>query len=111
VLKTRYSKLTNLFQIQGIKKHADESVGINHLFSLLLYVTFVSRQGDFKAFNNLCYPELDIFAAHVARCASNILMYEYTTLKVPKCEIFDRSDFNDFYTIKSLREGDCGVKI
>jgi hypothetical protein len=23
-------------------------------------------------------------------------------LKVPKCEIFDRSDFNDFYTIKSL---------
>jgi hypothetical protein len=32
-------------------------------------------------------------------------------LKVPKCEIFDRSDFNDFYTIKSIREGDCGVKI
>jgi hypothetical protein len=31
--------------------------------------------------------------------------------QVPKCEIFDRSDFNDFYTIKSLREGDCGVKI
>ncbi len=34
-----------------------------------------------------------------------------TLLKVPKCEIFDRSDFNDFYTIKSLREGDCWVKI
>ncbi len=33
------------------------------------------------------------------------------TLKVPKREIFDRSDFPDFYTIKSLREGDCGVKI
>jgi len=32
-------------------------------------------------------------------------------LKVPKCEIFDRSDFHDFYTIKSLREGDFGVKI
>jgi hypothetical protein len=32
-------------------------------------------------------------------------------LKVPKCEIFDSSNFNDFYTIKSLREGDCGVKI
>ncbi len=32
-------------------------------------------------------------------------------LKVPKCEIFDRSDFNDFYTIKSLCEGDFGVKI
>jgi hypothetical protein len=32
-------------------------------------------------------------------------------LKVPKREIFDRSDFPDFYTIKSLRLGDFGVKI
>jgi hypothetical protein len=32
-------------------------------------------------------------------------------LKVPKCEIFDRSDFHDFYPIKSLKEGDLGVKI
>ncbi len=32
-------------------------------------------------------------------------------LKVPKCEIFDRSDFDDFYTIMSLCEGDFGVKI
>jgi hypothetical protein len=31
--------------------------------------------------------------------------------KVPKCEIFDRSDFPDSYTIKSLRVGDFGVKI
>jgi hypothetical protein len=31
------------------------------------------------------------------------------TLKVPKCEIFDHSDFHDFYTIKSLWEGDFGV--
>jgi hypothetical protein len=30
---------------------------------------------------------------------------------VPKCEIFHRSDFNDFYTMKSLWEGDFGVKI
>jgi hypothetical protein len=30
---------------------------------------------------------------------------------VPKREIFDRSDFPDFYTIKSLRVGDFGVKI
>jgi hypothetical protein len=34
-----------------------------------------------------------------------------TTLKVPKREIFDRSDFPDFYTIKSLRVGDFEVKI
>jgi hypothetical protein len=32
-------------------------------------------------------------------------------LKVPKREIFDRSDFPDFHTIKSLRMGDFGVKI
>ncbi len=30
---------------------------------------------------------------------------------MPKGEIFDRSDFPDFYTIKSLRVGDFGVKI
>jgi hypothetical protein len=30
---------------------------------------------------------------------------------VSKCEIFDRSDFHDFYPIKSLWEGDFGVKI
>ncbi len=30
---------------------------------------------------------------------------------MPKCEIFDRSDFQDLYTIKSLREGDLGVKL
>jgi hypothetical protein len=32
-------------------------------------------------------------------------------LKVPKREIFDRSDFPDFYTIKSLRAGDFRVKM
>ncbi len=33
------------------------------------------------------------------------------TLKVPKREKFDRSDFPDFYTVKSLRVGVFGVKI
>ncbi len=32
-------------------------------------------------------------------------------LQVPKREIFDRSDFPDFYIIKSLRVGDFGVQI
>ncbi len=32
-------------------------------------------------------------------------------LKVPKREIFHRSDFPDFYTIKPLRVGNFGVKI
>ncbi len=30
---------------------------------------------------------------------------------MPKREIFDSSDFPDFYTMKSLRVGDFGVKI
>ncbi len=30
---------------------------------------------------------------------------------MPKREIFDRSEFPDFYTIKSIRVGDFGVKI
>jgi hypothetical protein len=38
------------------------------------------------------------------------LLYR-SCLKVPKREIFDRLDFPDFYTIKSLRVGDFGVKI
>jgi hypothetical protein len=30
---------------------------------------------------------------------------------VPKCETFHRSDFDDFYAIKSLCEGGFGIKI
>ncbi len=41
----------------------------------------------------------------------NNVNWHCCALKVPKREIFDRSDFPDFYTIKSLREGDFGVKI
>jgi len=33
------------------------------------------------------------------------------SLKVPKCEIFDLFDFNDFYVIKSLKVGDRRDKI
>jgi hypothetical protein len=41
----------------------------------------------------------------------HILKKKTNYLKVPKREIFDRSDFPDFYTMKSLRVGDFGVKI
>ncbi len=37
--------------------------------------------------------------------------YPSASLKVPKREMFDRSDFPDFYTMKSLHVGDFGVKI
>ncbi len=39
------------------------------------------------------------------------VMADGFTLKVPKREIFDRSDFPDFYTIKSSWVGDFLVKI
>ncbi len=50
------------------------------------------------------------------QCKHNFLAGTYGfflpfSLKVPKREIFDRSDFTDFYTIKSLHVGDFGVKI
>ena len=37
--------------------------------------------------------------------------YKKHALKVPKCEIFDSSDFPYFYTIKSSCVGDLVVKI
>jgi hypothetical protein len=40
---------------------------------------------------------------------------EYTRdqceLKAPKCEVFDRWDFHDFYTIKTFWVGDFEAKI
>jgi hypothetical protein len=48
----------------------------------------------------------------VAACRTSFqILLASSTLKVPKREIFDRSDFPDFYTMKSLRVGDFGVKI
>jgi hypothetical protein len=48
-------------------------------------------------------------------CATNASMWYGAgliySLKVPKREIFDRSDFPDFYTIKSSWGGDLLVKI
>ncbi len=38
-------------------------------------------------------------------------IYTKKLLKVPKCEIFDRSDFHDFYSIKPFWVGDFGAKI
>ncbi len=39
------------------------------------------------------------------------VMFAYMKLKVPKREIFDRSNFPDFYAIKSSWKGDLVVKI
>ncbi len=50
-------------------------------------------------------PPLSLDSPHLLRKS------QIKYLKVPKCEIFDRSDCHDFYPIKSLWEGDFGVKI
>ncbi len=39
------------------------------------------------------------------------ITFNNAMLKVPKCEIFDRSDFHDFYSIKPFWVGDFGAKI
>jgi hypothetical protein len=54
---------------------------------------------------------LDFNFMSIKRMAGILFKGSNFLLKVPKCEIFDRSDFPDFYTIKSLCEGDFGVKI
>jgi hypothetical protein len=41
----------------------------------------------------------------------SLLYRDFGHLKVPKCEIFDRSDFHDFYSIKPVWVGDFGAKI
>jgi hypothetical protein len=43
-------------------------------------------------------------------CYGGEQVIRVSELKVPKREIFDRSDFPDFYIIKSLCGGDFGVK-
>jgi hypothetical protein len=44
-------------------------------------------------------------------CVSPATGKSHFLIKVPKREIFDRSDFPDFYTIKSSWVGDLLVKI
>ncbi len=60
------------------------------------------------------FPFLRYMIINIRSCMSRLEELNFTLkdlLKVPKREIFDRSDFHDFYTIKSLRVGDFGVKI
>jgi hypothetical protein len=56
------------------------------------------------ALRGLCRP-LRVQASY----ASQVRYLRYL-LKVPKCENFDRSDFHDLYTIKSLRNVTLGLK-
>ncbi len=65
----------------------------------------MSRLGD--DYTTVCTEEASNY-----KCNKNVFVsLSGYRLKVPKREIFDRSDFPDFYTIKSLRVGDLSVKI
>ncbi len=58
----------------------------------------------------LSSPHPDFRLERWLGCSRVLTLIAMLDLKVPKCEIFDRSDFPDFYTIKSRRKGDFGVK-
>ncbi len=71
----------------------------------------LSRKFAHNYFAKICNDFMSCFCCH-----KNVPFVRHNSdnfpfLKVPKREIFDRSDFPDFYTIKSLRVGDFGVKI
>jgi hypothetical protein len=57
------------------------------------------------------FPDFFIFIFYIKYKKSAICVLYLVYLKVPKREIFDRSDFPDFYTMKSLRVGDFRVKV
>jgi hypothetical protein len=60
---------------------------------------------------NRRFPVTEIFI-QVSNVPLLSSMVHISGLKVPKPDIFDRSDFPNFYTIKSLRRvADFGVKI
>jgi hypothetical protein len=60
--------------------------------------------------NSYISAQNKIFFLH-GKPQSQIKISWWGNFKGPKCEIFHRSDYHDFYTIKSLREGDFGVTI
>ncbi len=56
------------------------------------------------------YNNMELVICRIKKTAS-IYLYTIIALKVPKWEIFDRSDFHDFYSIKPIWVGDFGAKI
>jgi hypothetical protein len=69
----------------------------------------MQKQGFFK--NQVQAATVDTLSIKIQTVSSICKFSDSLCLKVPKRDIFYRSDFPDFYTIKSLRVGDFGVKI
>ncbi len=52
------------------------------------------------------------FLKIIVRCYHNeCILRNYSVQYMPKCEIFDRSDFHDFYTLKPFWLADFEAKI
>ena len=83
---------------------------------LYIYVQYVSFSVYFVValpyFTNFVYSLLSLYTKlQNSRYTIQRGFEKNEPLKVPKREIFDRSDFPDFYTIKSSWVGDLLVKI
>ncbi len=76
----------------------------------IYFLFFCVLKSTFQFFNQV-YFELFLKQSHMTIGFDLEIWFLDCSLKVPKREIFNRSDFPDFYTIKSLLVGDFGVKI
>ncbi len=94
VLENRI-KLDRFFHQKSFHHEVDDI-----LYSIYCILTCKSR-----------YLPMDVIVLSRILIMKSLILFFPLLLKVPKCEIFDRSDFHDFYPIKSLWEGDFGVKI
>ncbi len=79
---------------------------------------FLGNQKNFRGcIENVVFNGLDVMmkaedqAATIGDAKVGAGIIRIINLKVPLCEIFDHSDFHDFYTIKPFWVGDFGAKI
>jgi hypothetical protein len=92
----QYRCFNSLYDVKSVS-HPGTIVLLGNNYSLKMIETGFAEQ---------------FYASHRDGACTNLFEnFCKNKLKVPKREILDRSDFPDFYTIKSLREGDFGVKI
>ncbi len=90
---------------------------MTYIIDMIIYARLYIKNGlvTTKALHGWCGNEFAVLYLSwwhvVSELDDTVPQRGLNWLKVPKCEIFDRSDFDDFYTITSLCEGDFGVKI
>jgi hypothetical protein len=93
---------------QGIIKKFFPKLQFNScIFSTLGAPTLFLQQASGKILKD----DVHGFPSYPNICFMPFSYFTNRGLKVPKCEIFDRSDFHDFYSIKPFWVGDFGAKI